>query len=231
MATNATTTKDRLLDAAEQLFGDKGITATSLRDVTALANANLASVNYHFGSKDSLLAAVFERRFRPMNDRRLEMLSGFEAEGGERPVSLEQILWAWLEPPFHMRHESGGAGERYMRVVSRVYADPTHSIHELFLQQFETVRERFHDALARVLPTVSSYEITRRMHYCIGSLAHTFCWCQHIPSLCSTAEPQTDEVLHSLVAFAAAGMRAPADSEVPLGPLDGAAAAAKAPSR
>lgn len=207
------TTKDRLLDSAEQLFGDKGITATSLRDVTTLASANLASVNYHFGSKEALLAAVFERRFRPMNDRRLEILSGFEEAAGERAVSLEQILWAWLEPPFHMRHESGDAGERYMRVVSRVYADPTHSIHELFLRQFETVRSRFHDAFARVLPTVSSYEITRRMHYCIGSLAHTFCWCQQIPSLCSTAEPSSDEVLHSLVAFAAAGMGAATDFE------------------
>ncbi len=214
MSTAAPTTKDRLLDVAEQLFGDKGITATSLRDVTALANANLASVNYHFGSKDSLLAAVFERRFGPMNDRRLEILSEFQAEADDRQVPLEKILWAWLEPPFHMRHEAGDAGERYMRVVSRVYADPTHSIHELFLRQFETVRERFHDALAAALPTISPYEITRRMHYCIGSLAHTFCWCQQIPSLCSTAGPQTDEVLHSLVAFAAAGMRAPADSDV-----------------
>ncbi len=231
MTTTTTTTKDRLLDAAEQLFGDKGITATSLRDVTALANANLASVNYHFGSKDSLLAAVFERRFQPMNDRRLQMLSELEAEGSDHPVQLEQILWAWLEPPFHMRHQSGDAGERYMRVVSRVYADPNHSIHELFMQQFETVRDRFHDAFARALPTVSSYEITRRMHYCIGSLAHTFCWCQQIPSLCSTAEPQSDEVLHSLVAFATAGMRAPADFELVSELLDSGAATPQAPSR
>jgi AcrR family transcriptional regulator len=217
------TTKDRLLDAAEQLFGDKGITATSLRDVTALADANLASVNYHFGCKDALLAAVFERRFRPMNDRRLETLGRFEAAAGDGPVTLEEILWAWLEPPFHMRHESGDAGERYMRVVSRVYADPNHSIHELFLRQFETVRERFHDAFSGAMPTVSAYEITRRMHYCIGSLAHTFCWCQQIPSLCSTAEPHSDEVLHSLIAFAAAGMGATADLELPPRLFDGAA--------
>ena len=55
------TTKDRLLDAAEQLFAERGYDATSMRELTTAAAVNLAAVNYHFGSKRELFAAVFDR--------------------------------------------------------------------------------------------------------------------------------------------------------------------------
>jgi AcrR family transcriptional regulator len=54
-------TKERILDAAERLFADRGFAATSLRNITGEAGVNLAAVNYHFGSKDALIVAVFER--------------------------------------------------------------------------------------------------------------------------------------------------------------------------
>ena len=56
-----TTTKERILDAAEALFSDQGFTTTSLlRSITAASEVNLAAVNYHFGSKEQLIAKVFE---------------------------------------------------------------------------------------------------------------------------------------------------------------------------
>ncbi len=67
----ASDTKRRILDAAESLMGDKGFTSTSMRDITAAAKVNLASVNYHFGSKEALLAAVLEPRLQPINEHRL----------------------------------------------------------------------------------------------------------------------------------------------------------------
>ena len=66
----ASDTKRRILDAAELLMGEKGFTSTSMRDITAAAKVNHASVNYHFGSKEALLAAVLERRLQPINEQR-----------------------------------------------------------------------------------------------------------------------------------------------------------------
>ena len=60
-------TRTRLLDSAEQLFAERGIDATSLRAITTAAGANLASVNYHFGSKDELFREVVSRRIGPVN--------------------------------------------------------------------------------------------------------------------------------------------------------------------
>ena len=50
-------TVERILDAAEQLFAEKGFAETSLRLITSKAGVNLAAVNYHFGSKKALIQA------------------------------------------------------------------------------------------------------------------------------------------------------------------------------
>ena len=78
----AADTKERILNVAERFFADRGFPATSLRDLTSEASVNIASVNYHFGSKEALLAAVLERRLRPVNARRLELLDAIETAAG-----------------------------------------------------------------------------------------------------------------------------------------------------
>ena len=62
-------TKNKILDAAEQLFADKGFNGTSLREITSLADVNLAAVNYHFGSKKELIKAVMSRYMNELSPR------------------------------------------------------------------------------------------------------------------------------------------------------------------
>src|ERR1700732_4679792 len=96
------TTKDRILDAAERLFGENGVEATSLRAITAEAGVNLAAVNYHFQSKEALVQAVIGRRMGPWNAQRLALLDAYEAEAGEAAVPLEKIIDAFLRPVIAM---------------------------------------------------------------------------------------------------------------------------------
>src|SRR5262245_47872957 len=94
----AVETRNRLLDAAEALFMEHGFEATSLRAITAAADANLAAVNYHFGSKEALFEAVLTRRLDPMNQQRVNLLDALEAESGGESLGCEQILSAMLIP-------------------------------------------------------------------------------------------------------------------------------------
>ena len=75
MNTTTYDTHDRLLDTAERLFAERGIDATSLHHITAEADAKLASVNYHFGSKEELIRELFARRIGPINRERLDQLA------------------------------------------------------------------------------------------------------------------------------------------------------------
>src|SRR5260370_14585910 len=95
MNDNGSTTKDRILDAAERLFAIQGFEATSLRAITTDAGVNLAAVNYHFQSKDALLRAVIARRIGPVNLRRLELLDACDAT---RTPDLHALIEAFLIP-------------------------------------------------------------------------------------------------------------------------------------
>ncbi len=71
-------TKEKILDVAEGLFAEYGFNDTSLRTITSKAGVNLASVNYHFGDKKTLVRAVLNRyleAFMPEMKQSLERLN------------------------------------------------------------------------------------------------------------------------------------------------------------
>src|SRR5438552_17150621 len=91
-------TRTRVLDVAEELFGEEGIERVSVRDITDKAKVNVAAINYHFGSKEDLIVAVFERRVIPVNDARLAALDAIEQTAGKRSPKVEAILEAFIRP-------------------------------------------------------------------------------------------------------------------------------------
>src|SRR6266487_4263205 len=90
-------TRSRILDVAEDLFSEQGFDRVSIRDITRKARVNLASINYHFGSKEDLIAAIFEREFVPVNEARLAALEAVPHSGKKNP-KLEDILEAFIRP-------------------------------------------------------------------------------------------------------------------------------------
>src|SRR5215470_4581913 len=114
-------TKTKILDAAEKLFGQKGFEATSLRDITAEAQVNLAAVNYHFQSKESLIDAVIGRRIQPVNQLRLEMLDA----AGSNPT-VEQVVEAFLVPIFSLSVRPA------VPLIGRVLSNPTQFVERVY---------------------------------------------------------------------------------------------------
>jgi AcrR family transcriptional regulator len=88
-------TRGRLLDAGERLFATRGIDAVSVRDITEAAGANLAAVNYHFGSRHGLILAIVERRADQLGQRRSELLDELERAGD---VELRSVIRAMVLP-------------------------------------------------------------------------------------------------------------------------------------
>jgi len=119
-------THDRILDVAEALFATHGIQGTSIRHITDRAGVNVAAVNYHFGSKDKLVAAVIDRRFQDLEDERSIALDRLEerhlSEGRAPP--LEELAAVLVTPAFrHLR--SGHPGWlNFIRVLARLTWEP-----------------------------------------------------------------------------------------------------------
>lgn len=202
----STDTKGRILDVAERLFADFGFAATSLRDITSEAGVNLAAVNYHFGSKEALLSALIERRFRPINERRLALLDDLEASAGDGASKLEGILQAFLVPPFHKQAEWGEGGEKFLKLVGRIHSETNEEIRASFLRLFEEVLVRFTAALQRALPHVDADEVGRRMLFIVGAMAFTMTFGESLIPRGERAASDPEQLLGSLIQFAAAGM-------------------------
>ena len=193
-------TKSKILDAAERLFGMKGFESTSLRDITAEAQVNLAAVNYHFQSKDSLIDAVIARRLEPVNRRRIEMLE----EAGPNPT-LEQILRAFLTAPLELKTDA------VVPLLGRIMSDPHQFVEKVYKKHLQAVAERFRREIARALPDLPPAEHQWRLYFAAGVMTHLLSWSKMLPEisggLCDTSDRTA--LLERVIAFLAAGFRAP----------------------
>ena len=199
-------TKERILDAAERLFSEAGLRTTSLRDITGEAGVNLAAVNYHFGSKETLLTAVLERAIAPVNKRRIAWLDKLESQAGESGPSVEDILLAFLGPPFDAWSESGDRGLRFLKLLGQIHTEANEDVKAVLLSQFEQVLERFTKALARALPALEPIEVSRRMLFVVGAMAQTMLSVHRFPL--GLAAHHLDQTRESLVRFLAVGFSA-----------------------
>ncbi len=197
-------TRERLLDAAEKLFSAHGIGATSLRAITVEAGANLASIHYHFGSKDELLLEVFSRRITPVNSRRMELLEIATANG---PGELDAIARAFVSPALHILRSPGGRS--ITQLMGRLYSEPLEIKFKL-LKTFEPIVLHFTEAIGLTLPHLSQSEVFWRFHYMVGSMAFTMVSSDIVESrLEGSVEEDVDEGIERLVRFISGGLSAP----------------------
>ena len=94
--TDETGTRERILTAAAPLFAENGFDATGIRAIASAAEVNIAAVNYHFGSKDSLIAAVGERYLKSVNERRLEALAKVVADAPGGKPAVEGVIESFV---------------------------------------------------------------------------------------------------------------------------------------
>jgi AcrR family transcriptional regulator len=205
-------TQLRILDAAEELFMQHGFEGASMRMLTAKAGVNLAAINYHFGSKDALIEAVFRRRLDAMNAERIAQLERLEQEAAGAPLTAEAIIRAFIGASLRMIEDARGGGRNFIRLLGRAYTEPAKPIRALIGQMYAPAMERFKAAFVRALPELPKDELVWRMHFMFGTLAYTLAATDTV-QLIAGAKPEDryDARLleDRLTAFMNAGLLAP----------------------
>ena len=199
-------TKERLLVVAGELFADRGFDSVSLRMITDRANVNLASVNYHFGSKEELIGAVVNDIVRPVNERRLSLLSLIDYTTQD---PIRKIIHAFIDPVFDLS-DSGNDDNKYYKLISRCIASRDERVSSIIIKQFPEVLAQFVSALTKALPSIDSNSAHLKIMFMAGALAHSLF---HYENLLLISEGRFDlnstEVLKSeLVSFLLTGMNA-----------------------
>ena len=203
-------TKEIILDTAERLFARSGFSSVSLREITAEAGVNLAAVNYHFGSKDALLLAVFRRRAVDLNRERLNLLREAEARVGDGPAPLYDILHALVCPPIRWTQQPGSGQSVFIQFMGRVRTDGTPEMRNLMDREVGHLQP-FAASLTRTLPGLPQAEIYWRLHFTLALMHYTITDLRRLDAisggLCDLAD--TDALIARMVGFALAGFEAP----------------------
>ena len=160
-------TKGRLLEATENLIAEKGFDAVSVRDITGLAKANVAAVNYHFGSREGLLAAVLEHRMKPLAEERITNLASLGEDHGVR-----ELFQAWVSPLVSLLVVSGLPELAYCRVMGRCMEMLASPAFPEAAKASRAVDEKLLESLEKCIPLMSRQEIEWRLHFVTGALIH-----------------------------------------------------------
>lgn len=199
-------TKEKILDSAERLFAEKGLKHTSVRDITGLANTHLASVNYHFSSKEGLLRELVQRRVVPLNRERLRLLDEAAKEFGKKAIPIETALHAFVSPAIKLYFEN----PYFLKITGQIVSNPDEDVYKIYLLHFQEVFSEFKSVLNVSLPHIDEEDLMWRIHFLNGSMIHT--WTNHgglerlSGGVCRLDDER--ETINRLIAFCAAGLRA-----------------------
>jgi AcrR family transcriptional regulator len=163
-------TKQKILDAAEVLFAEQGFSETSLRLITSAADVNLASVNYHFGSKKDLIKAVMDRYlalFMPAADQALQRLL---AEPG---INLHQVFDSFVAPLMGLTRIKRRGPEIFLQLLGRGYIDNQGFLRWFIVNHYGEVLEHFTQAIRKAAPELSSADVFWRLHFTLGTVVFT----------------------------------------------------------
>jgi AcrR family transcriptional regulator len=162
---------DRLLQAAELVFADKGLEKATLREITKLADVNLAAVSYYFGSKSDLALAVFDQLSTRLNERRLADLESnlSEARQAGRPPDLRSILTIFIRPYV----ETGKSGRLFARLVMQHRVAPSDLTKAIVQRHFDPMAKRFIQGIAQAAPHLDASELFWRYVFMIGCVVYS----------------------------------------------------------
>lgn len=207
------TTAERILDVAEKMFAEAGYSAVSLRSITRACGVNIAAIHYHFGAKEVLLEQIFAKRSAAINNERFRLLEACR-KGPGRPPLLEQILEAYLRPSLALPNGDEGA-RRFMQLRAVLAHEQADLSKNLIAKYFNHVSGTFIGALMKELGHLTVRDLFWRFHFLLGAQYYTLANPGRIQVLSEgRCDPSNIETaLSELVAFTAAGFRAPPRQE------------------
>lgn len=206
MASNLLVPKrERILDAAEELFARHGFDGVTLRQIASAASVDVALANYHFGKKRDLFEATFLRRAEVLNTLRLEALEEAEAELGE-DLHVENIVRAFLDPIQQLQVTGDAGWLNYLALVAYVNSSSVWG-EQMMHESFDPLVSQYITAFKKALPGVPDERIYWAYHYLSGALTLTLAQTSRIDRLsdgiCRSSDVET--AYNLMVPFVAAG--------------------------
>ena len=198
-------TVDRILNAATILFAERGFAETSLRTITGMAEVNLASVNYHFGSKKELIQAVFSRIVKPFAlelDRCLDQLEQDKSITAADTITTKQLVECMFVALLKATKEINEDPQRFMRLLGLAYTQSQEHLRHFIVGDFGKTYHRYTALLSQAQPNVDPVKFYWRLYFMLGAGVFTLSSFDAIRSILNTdfqADKSMDQVVELMV--------------------------------
>ncbi len=180
-----------ILDAAEELLSMRGYDGVSMREIAKKAQVSLGSVTYYFETKESLLAAIYDRYTQPMNQRRMDLLAEAMRISDQREKLLA-IVRAYIIPTFSSKADDISGGARFTRIRAMLSMQGHQETKKIIAGQFDVTTKAFLDAFVECFPQADRTSIVWRSHFLLGSLYYTLVNGERIDRLTEGAASSAD---------------------------------------
>jgi AcrR family transcriptional regulator len=210
-AIRAHSTRDRILDAAETLFAERGFHGVSIRDITRAADVQLALANYHFGSKQQLYASVIERRGVEHAERMQRYLDDVIAAAPAGKATTERVIWAFCAGIFEPLINGGEGWRQYIRLLAwAAESKQTQPFVEPMNRVFDPVLYSYIRALRHSNPRMAALDLFAGYYFLQALTVHVVAATGGIDRLSQGGLISTDfkSLLPRLVSYATAGFEA-----------------------
>ncbi|MCK5805974.1 MAG: TetR/AcrR family transcriptional regulator [Lentisphaeria bacterium] len=203
MSSKGATTRERILEAACELFSEKGFVSTTTQDICGLAQANIAGVNYHFRSKENLYREAWVHLDRLAMDRWTELIDSAE--------SAEEKLCQFIR--FRVNSVlSDGMESRFPRIMHREMGQPS-ALHEELMENYMRKRRKwFLDLVREIVGGALDKRQERMAGFCIHSPLIHLIEIHNRPEhphrhRCHSVRKDSEALAETLCTFALAGLR------------------------
>ncbi|MFA0088727.1 TetR/AcrR family transcriptional regulator [Vibrio sp. 10N.286.49.B1] len=202
------TTKDKILDVAEVLFAEQGFNDTSLRTITSKANVNLASVNYHFGDKKTLVRAVLNRyleAFMPAVESALYELNDRESH------SMEDVFKALKKPLLSLNQVKPNGASRFMLLVGRGYTDVQGHLRWFITTRYTETLAMFTQAVLKANTNLTPETLFWRLHFTLGTCVFTMASSQALSEIAYSSfkrDVDAEVIIDQIIPYLSAGVAA-----------------------
>jgi len=199
------------MDAAETLFIRLGYEGASIRAISARAGLSLATVVYHWGTKEELLRAICRRRFEGIQAEQWRRLQDIAAKGDAiGAADLDAVLRAFVEPPL-LLHKSAREGRAIRMLYGRVLTDPSPIMARVTMELFAEDADLCRSLLQKCLPGLDDEIFYRRYTCALGAFIFTQSFGYRVSDLSRLSTLQSDwqVVADEIVEFMKAGLTAP----------------------
>jgi len=173
----------RILDAAITHFASVGYHGASIREITAKAGVNLASINYHFRSKESLYTEALSSALRPLNQARKERLERASALASGALIPLELIIEIFAAPLLEMAATSKNSNTLAARLIGRSMSEPLPFAQTFLASEQHSFTAGFAQEIRRHATQVSPTEFMWRLSFIVGALHHTLATMHYMDDL------------------------------------------------